>query len=55
MFLGFKIQSMPVRTAQTVLGAYAALVGASLAYIFAIYTSASIARVFFITARRPRA
>jgi hypothetical protein len=49
MFLGFKIQSMQVRTAQTVFWVYAALVGASLAYIFALYTSASIARVFFIT------
>ena len=49
-FLGFKIQSMPVRTAQTVFWVYAGLVGASLAYIFALYTGASIARVFFITA-----
>jgi len=49
-FLGFRIQSMPTRTAQTVFWTYAGLVGASLAYIFLIYTAASIARVFFITA-----
>ncbi len=48
-FLGMKIQTMPVRTAQTVFWAYAGLVGTSLAYIFLLYTSASIARVFFIT------
>ncbi len=49
-FLGMKIQTMQVRTAQTVFWAYAGLVGASLAYIFLLYTSTSIARVFFITA-----
>ena len=48
-FLGMKIQTMPVKTAQTVFWAYAGLVGTSLAYIFLLYTSASIARVFFIT------
>ncbi|WP_337996502.1 Bax inhibitor-1/YccA family protein [Oleispirillum naphthae] len=48
-FLGMKIQTMPVRTAQTVFWVYAGLVGASLAYIFLLYTGASITRVFFIT------
>lgn len=48
-FLSMKIGSMQVRTAQTVFWVYAGLVGASLAYIFALYTGASIARVFFIT------
>lgn len=48
-FLGMKINSMQVRTAQTVFWVYSGLVGASLAYIFALYTGASIARVFFIT------
>jgi len=48
-FLGMKLQSMPVRTAQTVFWVYAGLVGASLSYIFLFYTGASITRVFFIT------
>lgn len=48
-FLSMKISSMQVRTAQTVFWIYAGLVGASLAYIFVLYTGASIARVFFIT------
>jgi hypothetical protein len=48
--LGFKINSMQPSTAQAVFWVYAALVGASLATIFMVYTQASIARVFFITA-----
>lgn len=48
--LGFKVQSMSVPAAQGVFWVYAALVGVSLATIFLVYTHASIARVFFITA-----
>jgi len=48
--LGFRIDKMSVGAAQLTFWAYAALVGASLSSIFAIYTDASIAKVFFITA-----
>ncbi len=50
MFLSFRIHKMSVVAAQTSFWVYAALVGLSISYIFMIYTSASIARVFFITA-----
>ena len=50
MFLSFRIQKMSVGTAQLVFWAYAALVGVSLASIFAVYTATSITQVFFITA-----
>lgn len=49
-FLGFRVHTMSVPTAQGVFWLYAALVGVSLATIFMVYTQASIARVFFITA-----
>lgn len=49
-FLSFKIQSMKASTAQAVFWLYAGLMGLSLASIFIMYTNASIARVFFITA-----
>jgi FtsH-binding integral membrane protein len=49
-FFSFKLESMSFATAQTVFWAYAGLMGLSLAAIFAVYTGASIARVFFITA-----
>ena len=45
-----KINSMSVDTARTCLWAFAALMGLSLAPIFLMYTGASIARAFFITA-----
>lgn len=48
--LGFKVQSMQPTTAQAVFFLYAALVGASISTIFLVYTHASIARVFFISA-----
>ncbi|MEJ1161851.1 Bax inhibitor-1/YccA family protein [Prosthecomicrobium sp. N25] len=48
--LGFRVQSMQPSTAQMVFWLYAALVGVSLATVFLVYTHASIARVFFITA-----
>lgn len=48
--LGFRINRMEPTTAQGVFFLYAALVGASLSTIFLVYTHASIARVFFISA-----
>jgi len=47
--LSAKISTMQTKTAQTVFWVYAGLMGASLSYIFLLYTSVSIARVFFIT------
>src|SRR3546814_5167935 len=50
LFFSFRIQKMSVVAAQAVFWAFAAAMGLSLSYIFAVYTGASIARVFFITA-----
>src|SRR6185437_9914742 len=50
LLLSFRIQSMSLGAAQAAFWAYAGLVGLSLAGIFLVYTGASIARVFFITA-----
>jgi hypothetical protein len=50
LLLSFKIQSMSLGAAQATFWGYAALVGLSLAGIFLVYTGASIAQVFFITA-----
>jgi FtsH-binding integral membrane protein len=49
-FLSMKIQSMSVSTAQLTFWAFAAVMGLSMASIFLVFTGASIARVFFITA-----
>jgi FtsH-binding integral membrane protein len=49
-FLGAKIQTMSVSTAQLTFWAFAAVMGLSMASIFLVFTGASIARVFFITA-----
>lgn len=49
-FLSFRVHKMSVAQAQAWFWIYAALVGLSLAGIFAVYTGTSIARVFFITA-----
>lgn len=49
-FLSFRIDKMSFATAQTTFWVYAAMVGLSLAPIFAVYTGSSVARVFFITA-----
>ena len=49
-FLSFRIQHMAPATAQAVFFFYAAVLGVSLAPIFLVYTHASIARVFFISA-----
>jgi FtsH-binding integral membrane protein len=50
LFLSFRIQKMSVATAQTSFLVYAALIGVTLSTIFIVYTYASIAEVFFITA-----
>jgi FtsH-binding integral membrane protein len=49
-FLGFRIEKMGVTTAQTVFWVYAGLMGLSLAGVLLVFTGASVARVFFITA-----
>jgi FtsH-binding integral membrane protein len=50
LFLGFRIQQMSLGAAQAAYWVYSALVGLSLAGVFAVYSGQSIARVFFITA-----
>ncbi len=49
-FLSFRIQKMSASAAQLTFWAFAALMGLSLASVFLVFTGASIARVFFITA-----
>ena len=49
-FMGAKIEKMKASTVQTLFWVFSILMGASLSYIFIIYTSTSIMRVFFITA-----
>jgi uncharacterized protein len=49
-FLGAKIQTMSVSAAQLTFWAFAAVMGLSMASIFLVFTGASIARVFFISA-----
>jgi len=49
-FLSFRIEKMSLFTAQLSFWIYAALVGASLSSIFLIYTDASIAKTFAVTA-----
>lgn len=50
MFLSFRINSMSLQTAQITFWAYAAVNGLAFASIFLVYTGASIAKVFFISA-----
>jgi FtsH-binding integral membrane protein len=50
LVLSFGINRMKASTAQTIFWVFAAVMGLSLTNIFLIYTGASIARVFFITA-----
>ena len=50
LVLSFGINRMSAGTAQLLFWAFAATMGVSLASIFVIYTGASIARVFFISA-----
>ena len=49
IYLSFGIAKMSASKAQSTFWVFAALMGASLASIFIIYTQMSIARVFFIT------
>ncbi|HEX5080338.1 MAG TPA: Bax inhibitor-1/YccA family protein [Geminicoccaceae bacterium] len=49
-FLSARLQSMSVGAAQATFWAFAAVMGLSMASIFLVFTGASIARVFFITA-----
>jgi FtsH-binding integral membrane protein len=49
-FLSFRIQRLQPATAQALFFFYAALLGVSLTPVFIVYTGASIARVFFISA-----
>jgi len=49
-FLSFRIDRLEASTARALFFLYAALLGVSLATIFMVYTHASIARVFFISA-----
>ena len=50
MLMSFGIQRMQANTAQMVFWLYAGLMGLSLAMVFLVFTGASVARVFFITA-----
>ncbi len=49
-FLSFKADSMSAAKTQTLFWAFAAVMGLSSAWIFQVFTGASIGRVFFITA-----
>jgi FtsH-binding integral membrane protein len=49
-FLSAKIQTMSLSAAQITFWLFAAVMGLSMASIFLVFTGASIARVFFITA-----
>jgi len=49
-FLSWRIDQLAVGTARALFFVYAALLGASLSVIFAVYTESSITRVFFISA-----
>ncbi|HEX3667465.1 MAG TPA: Bax inhibitor-1/YccA family protein [Rhizomicrobium sp.] len=49
-FLSWRIEQMSISTARTSFLAYAALVGVTFGSLFVVYTYASIAQVFFITA-----
>lgn len=49
-FLSFKVDSISASTAQMIFFAFAAVMGLSMASIFAVFTGESVARVFFITA-----
>lgn len=50
LFLSFRINKMQTSTAQTTFWIYAALMGVSLSSILFLYTGASIAKTFFVTA-----
>lgn len=48
--LSFGIEKMSFQTASLVFGAYSLVNGVSLSFVFLVYTGASIAKVFFVTA-----
>jgi FtsH-binding integral membrane protein len=48
--LGFRLNQMRASTAKAMFWAFSALMGASLASVFLVYTQQSIAQTFFITA-----
>jgi uncharacterized protein len=50
MFLSFKFETVSASTAQMLFWAFCAVMGLSMASIFLVFTGASIARTFFITA-----
>jgi uncharacterized protein len=50
MFISFRINRLQVGTALTLFLVYAAVLGLFLSSVFLVYSGASIARVFFITA-----
>lgn len=50
MVLSFGVNKLSTRTAQTLFWIFCATMGASMTNIFVIYTSTSIASVFFVTA-----
>jgi hypothetical protein len=50
LVMSFGINRLSASTAQLLFWAFAAVMGASLAHILLIYTGASVARTFFITA-----
>jgi FtsH-binding integral membrane protein len=49
-FLSFRMEQMSIGAAQAAFWAFAAVMGISLSSIFLVYTNASIAQVFFVTA-----
>ncbi len=49
-FLSYRIGSLQASTARLLFFVYAGLLGLSLASVFLVYTQASLARVFFVTA-----
>jgi len=50
IYLSVRINKLSVQSAQTWFWVYAGTMGLSLSYIFLVYTGASVARAFFITA-----
>jgi FtsH-binding integral membrane protein len=50
MWLSFGVERMSASTAQGLFWLYSGLMGLSLATVFLVFTGASVARVFFITA-----
>jgi len=49
-FMNFKLANASAGTAQTMFWVFCALMGISMASVFMVFTGASVARVFFITA-----